>query len=66
MRRSSEHLTADDRAILRTCYASCPCAGCKMRREVIEKAVRIIDGDEPYCASNVGQHDTKAPQKEQG
>lgn len=66
-RHSSEHLTADDRAILRGCYSSCPCSGCLMRRSVIDKALRIIDGVEPHCATveeHVGQATTEVVPKE--
>ncbi len=37
-----EHLTMDDRRLLEGCYR-CECNGCKLRREAIAKALRIID-----------------------
>jgi hypothetical protein len=38
----SQTLTADERAILEGCYR-CICSGCARRRELIAKALRIID-----------------------
>ena len=43
---STEALTPDERAILEGCYR-CVCSGCARRRELIAKALRIIDQRAP-------------------
>lgn len=41
-----ERLTEADRNELDECYARCECGTCLRRREVIEKALRIIGAHE--------------------
>ena len=43
----NEHLTGDERRLLESFYGKCDCDICKPRREVIAKALRIIDGKAP-------------------
>lgn len=57
---SGEVLTNTDRAILAGCY-QCHCEPCTLKREVIEKLIRIADG-----VPHVRQPTTDGTAKEDG